>query len=52
MAMTIENLQTMSMDQSLPEQIAGARGAIEARLATIVPTAQTWPARLHEASSH
>jgi len=50
--MTIESLQPASMDKSLPEHIAGARGAIEARLATIVPTAQTWPARLHEAQRH
>ena len=32
--------------------ISGARGAIEVRLATIVPTVQTWPARLHEAQRH
>jgi len=50
--MTIESLQPALMDKSLPEQIAGARGAIEARLATIVPTAQTWPARLHKAQRH
>ena len=50
--MTIESLQPVKMDKSLAEHIAGARGAIEARLATIVPTAQTWPARLHEAQRH
>ena len=33
-------------------QISGARAAIETRLATIVPSAQTWPARLHEAQRH
>ena len=50
--MTIENLQPVSMDKSLAQHIAGARGAIEARLATIVPSVQTWPARLHEAQRH
>ena len=50
--MTIESLQPVKMDKSLAENIAGARGAIESRLATIVPTAQTWPARLHEAQRH
>ena len=40
------------MDTSLAEHIAGARASIEARLATIVPSAQTWPARLHEAQRH
>jgi len=47
--MTIESLQPVSMDKPLSESIAAARGTIEARLATIVPSAQTWPARLHEA---
>jgi len=50
--MTIESLHPISIDKSLSEHIAGARGAIETRLATIVPTAQTWPARLHEAQRH
>ena len=40
------------MDKPLSESIAAARGTIEARLATIVPSAQTWPARLHEAQRH
>ena len=50
--MTIESLRPTIMDTSLAEHIAGARASIEARLATIVPTAQTWPARLHEAQRH
>ena len=50
--MTIESLQPVSMDKPLSESIAAARGTIEARLATIVPSAQTWPARLHEAQRH
>jgi len=32
--------------------IKAVSGQIEARLATIVPPAQTWPARLHEAQRH
>jgi len=32
--------------------IKAVSGLIEARLATIVPPAQTWPARLHEAQRH
>lgn len=32
--------------------IKAVGGQIEARLATIVPTAQTWPARLHKAQRH
>ena len=50
--MTIESLRPTIMDTSLAEHIAGARASIEARLATIVPSAQTWPARLHEAQRH
>ncbi|MDB2437654.1 polyprenyl synthetase family protein [Hellea sp.] len=50
--MTIEKLEPVAIEQSLREHIAGARAAIETRLATIVPTAQTWPARLHEAQRH
>ena len=50
--MTIESLQPVSMDKPISESIAAARGTIEARLATIVPSAQTWPARLHEAQRH
>lgn len=50
--MSIENLKPVSLDQSLQDQVAGARAAIETRLLTIVPTAQTWPARLHEAQRH
>jgi len=51
----------MATDAPHPIQISGpndatsikaARGTIETRLATIVPTAQTWPARLHEAQRH
>jgi geranylgeranyl diphosphate synthase type II len=33
-------------------QIKAARAMIETRLADIVPSAQTWPARLHEAQRH
>jgi geranylgeranyl diphosphate synthase type II len=50
--MTIENLQPVSVENSLAQHIAGARGSIETRLATIVPSVQTWPARLHEAQRH
>ena len=50
--MTVENLQPVSMDKSLAQHIAGARSVIDARLATIVPSVQTWPARLHEAQRH
>ncbi len=32
--------------------IEAVRGMIEARLAAIVPSAQTWPVRLHEAQRH
>ncbi|MEP3891876.1 MAG: polyprenyl synthetase family protein [Hellea sp.] len=39
-------------DTDIGGAINAARGAIESRLATIVPTAQTWPARLHEAQRH
>ncbi len=34
------------------EHIVAARGHIETRLASIVPSAQTWPTRLHEAQRH
>ena len=50
--MKIESLKPTSTQTSLAEHISGARGTIEARLATIVPSAQTWPARLHEAQRH
>jgi len=41
---------TNSIDDLNP--INAVRGQIEARLETIVPPAQTWPARLHEAQRH
>ena len=44
--------QSLYSSNDLATEIAGARGAIETRLATIVPTAQTWPVRLHEAQRH
>jgi len=44
--------QPIQIDNSIERSIKGARASIEARLATIVPTAQTWPARLHEAQRH
>lgn len=37
---------------SITGQIQAAKTAIDARLATIVPSAQTWPVRLHEAQRH
>ena len=49
---------TTGIPQALSETIGdfaaikAVGGQIEARLATIVPTAQTWPARLHEAQRH
>ena len=36
----------------LTSQIKAAHGLIETRLTAIVPSAQTWPARLHEAQRH
>lgn len=50
--MTIESIKPISMGKPLADKIAATRGVIDARLATIVPTAQTWPARLHEAQRH
>ena len=37
---------------SIEAQLGAVRIAIEARLGTIVPSAQTWPVRLHEAQRH
>lgn len=39
-------------DTDSPAAIMAVRGQIEERLATIVPPAQTWPARLHKAQRH
>ena len=50
--MTVENIKSASIGHGMKAQISGARAAIETRLATIVPSAQTWPARLHEAQRH
>lgn len=50
--MSVENLNTVSLGHSLQKEVSGALAAIETRLATIVPSAQTWPARLHEAQRH
>jgi len=44
--------QALHQDADLDVSIKAAHGVIETRLATIVPTAQTWPARLHEAQRH
>ena len=38
--------------QSTAAQVTALRGAIETRLASIVPSVQTWPVRLHEAQRH
>lgn len=38
--------------QSIDARLTAIRSAIETRLATIVPSAQTWPVRLHEAQRH
>ncbi len=37
---------------SLPAQLSTARGAIETRLGTIVPSEKTWPMQLHAAQRH
>ena len=34
------------------EQLSAVKAAIETRLAAIIPSAQTWPVRLHEAQRH
>jgi geranylgeranyl diphosphate synthase type II len=39
-------------DSKLPAQISAARAAIESRLESIVPSAQTWPVQLHAAQRH
>jgi len=44
--------QLLSDDMDDIAAIKAVSGQIEARLATIVPPAQTWPARLHEAQRH
>lgn len=44
--------QPLHNKTSLETDIKTVRGAIETRLATIVPAAKTWPARLHEAQRH
>ena len=45
---------TQPISDTITDQNAlnAARGQIEDRLANIVPTAQTWPARLHQAQRH
>lgn len=43
---------TLHDDQSVSAQVVAVRAAIETRLKSIVPSAQTWPVRLHEAQRH
>jgi len=50
--MMIKSIKPANLGHKMSAQISGARGAIETRLASIVPSAQTWPARLHEAQRH
>jgi len=44
--------QPLHDNDNLVTKIASARATIETRLATIVPTALTWPVKLHEAQRH
>lgn len=44
--------QPIHIDANDATAVKAAHSMIETRLATIVPTAQTWPARLHEAQRH
>lgn len=46
------NAQPINEPKSHENALNAARGLIDARLSTIVPTAQTWPARLHAAQRH
>ncbi len=50
--MTANTPQSLSENINDFAAIKAVGGQIESRLATIVPTAQTWPARLHEAQRH
>lgn len=46
------NAHPISDVTSHQDALNAARGLIDVRLASIVPSAQTWPARLHEAQRH
>ena len=48
----VDKAQPITDVTSHKSALNAARGLIDARLASIVPTAQTWPARLHEAQRH
>lgn len=50
--MTVNTPQLLSKKIGDFAAIKAVSGQIESRLATIIPTAQTWPARLHEAQRH
>jgi len=45
-------MHNINDDPSIKTSIQAVRGTIEARLATLIPSAQTWPVRLHEAQRH
>ena len=48
----VDRAQPITDVTSHKSALNAACGLIDARLASIVPTAQTWPARLHEAQRH
>lgn len=51
--MSTESMHSQKNEpSSIEDSIKAVRGTIEARLSTMVPSAQTWPARLHEAQRH
>ena len=50
--LTVSTPQTLSNNIDDFAAIKAVTGLIDTRLATIVPSAQTWPARLHEAQRH
>lgn len=47
-----ESMHSLNNTSSIEGSIKAVRGTIEARLASVIPSAQTWPARLHEAQRH
>lgn len=48
----VDKAQPITDVTSHKSALNAARGLIDVRLASIVPTAQTWPARLHKAQRH
>jgi len=51
-SIAVNSAENIELFHDVATQVKSTRAAIEARLETIIPSAQTWPIRLHQAKRH